>query len=330
VPTAYDTLTASELLAALEIADRLPDPDLIRACLERRAELTSGLLERLAQPGDPDWSFDDPRQMAQVHAALLLIAYREPAALPIFGELYRRPDALENNYVEWLDPELPAYGSAAIPMLRDLLYDSAAPETSRSSAVSMLASIARLHPETQPDILAMLRATLPPLDSDGKPSVADDEQPPELWTWVVAALADLCDTASRPQIVALYQADMIDEGIIGGLEDYQEHVDGEDEDPWVASHEPTDILEIYEQLRQFDAREAAMSAAFAERQARAEAQSQASAKILASAQSQRPPSSYGEVSSKPQTYVRAQPKVGRNEPCPCGSGRKYKHCHGKS
>jgi preprotein translocase subunit SecA len=27
-------------------------------------------------------------------------------------------------------------------------------------------------------------------------------------------------------------------------------------------------------------------------------------------------------------FVRAIPKVGRNEPCPCGSGRKYKHCHG--
>jgi len=26
--------------------------------------------------------------------------------------------------------------------------------------------------------------------------------------------------------------------------------------------------------------------------------------------------------------VRAVPKVGRNEPCPCGSGKKYKHCHG--
>ncbi|MDA1001712.1 MAG: preprotein translocase subunit SecA, partial [bacterium] len=26
---------------------------------------------------------------------------------------------------------------------------------------------------------------------------------------------------------------------------------------------------------------------------------------------------------------RATPKVGRNEPCPCGSGKKYKHCHGK-
>jgi preprotein translocase subunit SecA len=27
--------------------------------------------------------------------------------------------------------------------------------------------------------------------------------------------------------------------------------------------------------------------------------------------------------------VRAQAKVGRNEPCPCGSGKKYKSCHGK-
>ena len=31
----------------------------------------------------------------------------------------------------------------------------------------------------------------------------------------------------------------------------------------------------------------------------------------------------------PQTYTREQPKVGRNEPCPCGSGKKYKQCCGK-
>ncbi|GAA6139404.1 preprotein translocase subunit SecA [Arenicella sp. 4NH20-0111] len=29
------------------------------------------------------------------------------------------------------------------------------------------------------------------------------------------------------------------------------------------------------------------------------------------------------------TFVRQQPKVGRNEACPCGSGKKYKQCHGK-
>ena len=30
----------------------------------------------------------------------------------------------------------------------------------------------------------------------------------------------------------------------------------------------------------------------------------------------------------PTPYVRTMPKVGRNEPCPCGSGKKFKHCHG--
>jgi preprotein translocase subunit SecA len=30
-----------------------------------------------------------------------------------------------------------------------------------------------------------------------------------------------------------------------------------------------------------------------------------------------------------QTYRRESPKVGRNDPCPCGSGKKYKKCHGK-
>ncbi|WP_068803954.1 preprotein translocase subunit SecA [Thauera phenolivorans] len=29
-----------------------------------------------------------------------------------------------------------------------------------------------------------------------------------------------------------------------------------------------------------------------------------------------------------QPVVHAGPKVGRNDPCPCGSGKKYKHCHG--
>ena len=30
-----------------------------------------------------------------------------------------------------------------------------------------------------------------------------------------------------------------------------------------------------------------------------------------------------------QPFVRGGPKVGRNALCPCGSGKKYKHCHGK-
>jgi len=43
------------------------------------------------------------------------------------------------------------------------------------------------------------------------------------------------------------------------------------------------------------------------------------------------PNEDGSVSEEADvaTQVAAVPKVGRNEPCPCGSGKKYKHCHGK-
>lgn len=46
------------------------------------------------------------------------------------------------------------------------------------------------------------------------------------------------------------------------------------------------------------------------------------------------PSAMGEQAQAPQPpqqkpFIRNQKKIGRNEPCPCGSGKKFKFCHGK-
>jgi preprotein translocase subunit SecA len=35
------------------------------------------------------------------------------------------------------------------------------------------------------------------------------------------------------------------------------------------------------------------------------------------------------TAAKAAPFVRHVGKIGRNDPCPCGSGKKYKHCHGK-
>ena len=37
----------------------------------------------------------------------------------------------------------------------------------------------------------------------------------------------------------------------------------------------------------------------------------------------------GETRQRNQAPIKVEKKVGRNEPCPCGSGKKYKSCHGK-
>jgi preprotein translocase subunit SecA len=62
--------------------------------------------------------------------------------------------------------------------------------------------------------------------------------------------------------------------------------------------------------------------------------------LVAPPREEAPPPGFGPAPGQPlrtpspdveavQTYVREQPKVGRNEPCPCGSGKKYKQCHGR-
>jgi preprotein translocase subunit SecA len=37
----------------------------------------------------------------------------------------------------------------------------------------------------------------------------------------------------------------------------------------------------------------------------------------------------GREPQKVETFVRNEKKIGRNDPCPCGSGKKYKQCHGR-
>lgn len=65
----------------------------------------------------------------------------------------------------------------------------------------------------------------------------------------------------------------------------------------------------------------------AQRQAQAEAAARMAQTQHAAAENQLADNEVSEGSQQPM--VRDERKVGRNEPCPCGSGKKYKQCHGK-
>lgn len=49
----------------------------------------------------------------------------------------------------------------------------------------------------------------------------------------------------------------------------------------------------------------------------------------AAAQSSLNPDSEVQAPATERPYTRSKPKIGRNQPCPCGSGKKYKQCHGR-
>ncbi len=68
--------------------------------------------------------------------------------------------------------------------------------------------------------------------------------------------------------------------------------------------------------------------AFAQKRAQAPLQYNNPAQEPAGFKSHEPREAQGGIDADVQTVRRDGPKVGRNDPCPCGSGKKYKKCHG--
>ena len=84
-----------------------------------------------------------------------------------------------------------------------------------------------------------------------------------------------------------------------------------------------DEAELLEQRRREAAARERLAFQHAEASAMAAEQAQQAAAAPAAA------AAGGGAAAAAAPFVREQPKVGRNEPCPCGSGKKYKQCHGR-
>ncbi|MFN2128921.1 MAG: DUF1186 domain-containing protein [Anaerolineae bacterium] len=316
--TDYRSLSVDELLAALGQADRTPDLDLIRACLERREELAPAVLQALEDGPDPNWGDDDPRWFLEIHAGLLLCAYREPAALPVFGRVFRDPE--RDNVLEWFSFDLPAaYGPLAMPMLLALLNDEDAYPYARSTVMAMLVVVAQDHPEERERIVEAFRSLLPALAEDG--TLPPGTQEWEQWTWIALSLADLQDEGSQPQVLALYRAGLIDESVMGNEQQYLDYFDQERDQP--PRH--FDVLEAYQGLHEQAAREAEWRAKVAEQTRLRAENARLAAEQAQRERLEREQAAHASHSTSDPASVR--PKIGRNDPCWCGSGKKYKHCH---
>lgn len=302
----YAAFSGAELLAAVEYAGAAPHLDLIRACLAHQEALTPGLLALLEAGTDLEWLDSDPRWYAEVHAGLLLCAFREPAALPVFACRLREEDS--DELVEWFEYALPYYyGPLAIPMLVDLLEVQDDYVYPSGVACQMLLYIALHHPATQAQIIDALRQHLPQVDADGKPLLTEQQRddPPILWTWIVSAFMDLRYDGDDARVKALFDADVLDTMIFGDWEAYRAAFAPDASPPWDADH-AYDIEEDYEQRYE---------------------EAQVLVRRGLTAPLPLPP--IFPPASDVVTFVHTAPKVGRNDPCPCGSGKKYKQCCGK-
>ncbi|VAW43163.1 hypothetical protein MNBD_CHLOROFLEXI01-1654 [hydrothermal vent metagenome] len=326
----YKTFYEDELIQELETAGRTPDLDLVRVCLDRVDELETALLGLLRIDPWVEYGIEDetdPLAYGDVHAGHLLIAARSQAALPRFDEIFRDPE--REHLIEWFGMKLHHYGSVALPFFANLLLDEDVFSYGRITSAIILSHIAYNEPEQTPFVTATLQKLLPPLPEGDTPIIGDDEFD-EMWTWAILELSNLGDEESQAQIEALYAADAVETWIIGDYDDYVTRLQNERAD----LPDPYDIIQTYESLHHradLEAQREALWARQKQEKARIEEmldKREQRAAERAAVRGERPSETH-EQAAPGEPSMRKMPKVGRNAPCPCGSGKKYKKCHGR-
>lgn len=288
-------LTPEQLIHKLSVAGRYPHPDLINAIWERRTETEPLLLTLFAESLDDDWpNEDDPRWYRFVHAGKFLLAWQNLDSLPTFARLYGSDEDDIQNWCEWFEEDLLHFGPPAIPYLETIVSKDSGKEWHYGKGLSgsILTRIATYYPETRDKITAIFRVQLP--SPDAIPTDKD-----EMWGVWASELGELADEASREQILALAGADAFAPQFFG------EQIYRRDMNRGFRPKQPPppyDIREDYQQRYEGE---------------------QAKQKRLAREREQQ------RASRIRTAHPRIAPKVGRNDPCPCGSGKKYKQCHGR-
>lgn len=241
--TEYKRLSNDELLNQVEYAGRTLPAELIQVLLARRIELRDEVLKRFAEAINDDWDdANDPRWYRAVHYGFLLIAYRERKALPIFATIYSNVDSYD-TLIEWFEESPASFGPPAVPVFQGVLLGRSGPEWHFGAAlgVEILTTIATRFPKTRSDIVTFLRSFLPPLDANGRVVLHDEDDIDELWGSIVDALAELRDRESTPQVLAMFDADLIDP-----MEtDRQTYLDELEQAPSTERMQPFDIFAMY-------------------------------------------------------------------------------------
>lgn len=272
-------------------------PDLIRMATDE--QLNNGLR-------------DSALVWAPVHAWRALGQLRVAEAVAPLLTLFQRIEDFDDDWVATdLPKTLAQIGAPAIASVADYLADATRSEWGRVAAAAALGHMGNVNPELRAVCVARLAWQLE--------KFAD--QPETVNTFVISALWDLHAVEALPVIEAAFASGRVDESVNGDFEDVQIHfgLKTKREHPpkpnsLTAMH--GQMAGLREQIEDYEQENAELRETLEVLQAIASPDTKSS-----------DPLDDSEFDSPPEPYI-APPKIGRNEPCPCGSGKKYKKCCG--
>jgi len=303
----FSHLSIQELLSKLEeLGDQVPG-ELAQAILAKKQEAVIPLCDVL-QDGDY-WEADDNRQLMPLHAVKLLGMLADPRALPhLVDALILACKVGDYLIVEDLPTVFGRIGPPAIPLLEEFIHAHKGDNEfwyPRSTAADGLIAIALHHPHEQERILTFLHELF---------SEEDDE---EFLGFAAKSLLNFSDPSSIPVLEKAFDRGIIDDYIIMRDDLLKKRVKplGMYNNDLLHFYDPEQVAE--RQVR----REIEYEKEYEKERHAAQKLEQREKSIAIELKRLEIANTLNERNVLPLTR-----KVGRNEPCPCGSGKKFKKC----
>ncbi|MGA7831185.1 MAG: DUF1186 domain-containing protein [Terracidiphilus sp.] len=299
-----------EIIEEFEWFDGTFKREAVEAAVARRDEVIPELLLVLEEIADPKLAADldaDGEYMAHLYAMFLLAQFREPRAYPLMLRIAQLPsDLLESLFgdilTEHLDQVLASVCDGDLDGIKSLIENPAADQWVRGAALGALITLASVGIKSREEILSYFAELF-----HGKLTDKNDI----VWGELVAYTTDLYAPELLGEIEKAFAEDLVEPGFIS-LDDIRRDLANGKE--WAMERLARDphrrlIGDTIKEMEWWD------SFKLKPREARTETPT------LNAAYSPREDSYSG--------FKRTSPKIGRNDPCPCASGKKYKKCCGQ-
>jgi hypothetical protein len=309
-------MTIPEILKELEPYTGKFPMEAMKAAVEQREAITPELLRILEAVAENPAEFAKREHyMAHMFAMYLLAQFRETRAYPLLVKMFSAPgetsyDLAGDTVTEGLSSLLASVYDGNPALLMGLIENAQANEYVRVGAMEALLILERNGLMTRTGVIDYFRSLF-----HGKLERA----PSFAWDGLIMAVADMPAPELLDEVRQAYAGGLVDPNIdtLEGAERRIRHPDpeGRERNPlisdaieemewWACFHDDDfDSVPDDDEKGEDDDVDPA----------------------LLSDPELPPPTAYAPAGP----FVREGPKVGRNDPCPCGSGKKYKKCCGK-
>ena len=297
-------MDVQEILSHLERNEgRFPEAA-VQEAVARRDETIPPLLEVLETAArDPESFASDGERMIHIYAMYLLAQLRETRAYPFLVQIFSTPgelafDLAGDVVTDDLGRILASVSDGDVCGMTSLVENEQANEYVRSAALDGMLTLVVCGSRSRDEVMTYFRGLFRTLER--KPSMA--------WDGLAAACADLCPVEVEEDLRQAYHEGLINPGFITWEEIAEAVAEGPEVTLERAKQRYTLISDVVEEMEWW--------ACFHEDEESIEDDEESFSPLLADP-------------DLPEPYRRKAPKLGRNEPCPCGSGKKFKKCCGR-